>query len=342
MRTNLISIFLTIICLPNYSQVIVGTVFDNETKKQIPYANVFFNGTTNGTYTDKSGSFNLVLPENGRFPIAVTSIGYESILLSDYLVDHPIKVFLLPKIYKLSEVNVRSKMSLRDRIARKQNLSLFKKQFFGESLNASQCKILNENDIVLHYLDDEDILKAYSNNPLIIINKALGYQITYYIQTFECSSSGDSLNLFGYSVFKDDIPMEVKKKVHAEKRRRLAYLGSRMQLFRSLWDNGLDSTGFTLKNIKNQKLIYDSLIVQTDSNTKYLKRKGIVNIAYLSKRYDTYIRIIRDSVYFNRFGYFDLYSVIWEGAMSRQRIADMLPFDYIYKEAPTNKVKKSY
>jgi hypothetical protein len=58
--------------------------------------------------------------------------------------------------------------------------------------------------------------------------------------------------------------------------------------------------------------------------------------------YDTYIRIIRDSVYFNRFGYFDPYSVIWEGAMSRQRIADMLPFDYIDKEAPTNKVKKSY
>jgi hypothetical protein len=331
MRANFIAIFLIIVCLPNYSQVISGVVFDNETKKQIPYANVFFNGTTIGTYTDNFGNFDLILPKDGKFPIAISAIGYESILLSDYATDHSLSVFLNPKIYELDEVIVSSKMSLEDRMTRKYYLNLFKKQFLGESLNANQCKILNENDIVFQYLNDKDILKAYSNNPLIIINKALGYQITYYIVTFECSSSGDSLNLFGYSVFKDNIIQKDQKKVRAEKRRRFAYLGSRMQLLRSLWDNDLDSIGFTLKNTKNQKLTYDSLVIQTDTNNKYLKRKGIVNIAYLSKWRDTQIKILRDSVYFDRFGYFDTYSIIWEGVMSKQRTADVLPFDYIYK-----------
>jgi hypothetical protein len=254
MRANFIAIFLIIVCLPNYSQVISGVVFDNETKKQIPYANVFFNGTTIGTYTDNFGNFDLILPKDGKFPIAISAIGYESILLSDYATDHSLSVFLNPKIYELDEVIVSSKMSLEDRMTRKYYLNLFKKQFLGESLNANQCKILNENYIVFQYLNDKDILKAYSNNPLIIINKALGYQITYYIVTFECSSSGDSLNLFGYSVFKDNIIQKDQKKVRAEKRRRFAYLGSRMQLFRSLWDNDLDSIGFTLKNTKNQNL----------------------------------------------------------------------------------------
>jgi hypothetical protein len=312
MRINLTAIFLIIICLPNYSQVISGSVFNNDTKEQIPYANVFFNGTTIGTYTDNFGNFDLILPKDGKFPIAISAIGYESILLSDYSTGHSIKVFLRPKIYKLNEVIVSSKMSLRDRVVRKQNLSLFRKQFLGESLNASQCKILNENDIVLQYLEDKDILKAYSNNPLIIINKPLGYQITYYMVTFECSSSGDSLNLFGYSIFKDNIIQKDQKIVRAENRRRMAYLGSRMQLFRSLWDNDLDSIGFILKNIKNQKLTYDSLVIQADINNKYLKRKGIINVAYLSKWRDTQIRILRDSVYFDRFGYVDTYSIIWK------------------------------
>lgn len=331
MRIKFTAMLLIIICLPNYSQVISGSVFDNETKKQIPYANVYFNGTTVGTYTDNFGSFHIILPKGGKFPIAISAIGYESFLLSDYSTDHPIRVFLKPKIYKLNEVIVRSKMSLKDRIARKQNLSLFRKQFIGESLNAYQCKILNENDIIMQYLEDKDILKAYSNKPLIIDNKALGYQITYNIVTFECSSSGDSLNITGYTVFKDNIIQDDKKKVRAEKRRRMAYLGSRMQLFRSLWNIDLDSAGFTLKNTRNNKLTYDSLVIQTDSSTKYLNRKGIVNIAYLSKWNDTQIKILRDSVYFDRFGYFDTYSIIWEGVMSKQRIADMLPFDYIYK-----------
>jgi hypothetical protein len=139
------------------------------------------------------------------------------------------------------------------------------------------------------------------------------------------------LNIIGYTVFKDNIIQDYKKKVRAEKRRRFAYLGSRMELFRCLWNNDLDSAGFTVKNTRDKKLTYDSLVIQTDSSTKYLNRKGIVNIAYLSKWNDTQIKILRDSVYFDWSGYFDTYSIIWEGAMSKQRMADMLPFDYIYK-----------
>lgn len=342
MRTNFIGIFLIIVCLPNYSQVISGTVFDNETKKQIPYANVFFNGTTIGTYTDNYGKFDLILPKDGKFPIAFSAIGYETILLSDYSTDQPIRVSMNPKIYELDEVIISSKMSLGDRLTRKYYLNLFKKQFFGVSLNGSQCKILNENDIVMQYLTDKDILKAYSNKPLIIINKALGYQITYYIDKFECSPSGNLVNLYGCSIFKEDITLDVKQQIRAGKRRKIAYLGSRMQLFRSLWNNDLDSAGFTLKNTRNKELTYDSLVIQTDSSIKYLKRKGIVNIAYFSKQSDTQIKILKDSVYFNKSGYFDPYLISWDGEMANQRIGDMLPFDYLYKKTTTNMVKKSY
>jgi hypothetical protein len=332
MRRNFIAVFLIFVCLPNYSQVISGRVFDNDTKNQIPFANVFFNGTTIGTYTDDFGNFDLIVPKDGKFPLAVSAIGYESILLSDYSTDQSIRVFMNPKIYELDEVIVSAKMSLGDRMARKFYLNLFKKQFLGESLNASRCKILNENDIVFQYFDNKDILKAHSKNPLIIINKALGYQITYFIDGFECSSTGDLVNLYGNYTFKEDISLEGKEQILTEKRRRFAYLGSRMQLFRSLWYDDLDSSGFTLKNTKNKMLTYDSLVIQTDPGTKYLKIKGIINIAYLSKWNETQINILQDSVYFNRFGYFDPYVIRWNGEMANQRIGDMLPFDYVYEK----------
>lgn len=331
MKSNLIAIFLVITCLPDYCQVISGRVFNNETKDQIPYANVFFNGTTIGTYTDDLGSFDLIVPKDGKFPLAVSAIGYESILLSEYSTDQSLRIFMKPKTYELGEVIISSKMSLSDRMARNYYLSLFKKQFLGKSLNASRCKILNDNDIVFQYFNNEDILKAYSRNPLIIINKALGYHITYFIDGFECSSSGDFVNIYGNYAFKEDLSLEGMEQVRAEKRRRLVYLGSRMQLFRSLWNNDLDSAGFTLKNARNKTLIYDSLVIQNDDVTKYLKRKGIINIAYLSKWNETQIDILKDSVYFNRFGYFDPYNIRWNGEMANQRIGDLLPFDYVYE-----------
>jgi len=332
MRGYFIALFLIFACLPNYSQSISGRVFDNITKNPLPFANVFFNGTTIGTYTNDFGKFDLIVPKNGRFPLAVSAIGYESVLLSDYSTDQSLSIFMNPKIYELDEVTVTAKMSLADRMARKYYLNLFKRQFLGESLNASHCKILNEYDIVFQYIDNKDILKAYSKNPLIIINKDLGYQITYFIDEFECTSSGDLVNLYGNYAFKEDISLEGKEKILAEKRRRYAYLGSRMQLFRSLWNNDLDSAGYTLWNARDKMLIYDSLVIQTDPDTKYLKRKGIVNISYLSKWNETQINILQDSLYFNRFGYFDPYVIKWNGEMADERIGDMLPYDYVYEK----------
>lgn len=233
------TLFLIITCLPANSQAISGQVFNNESRTQIPYANVFFNGTTIGTYTDEAGYFTLPIPKDGEFPLAVSAIGYESILISDYSTDQSFMIYMNPKIYELDEVIIRSKMSFGERMARKHYLTIFRKQFLGESLYASRCKILTENNIVFQYLNDEDVLKAYSRDPLIIINKALGYQIIYYIDKFECSSSGDLLNLYGNYAFKEDISLTGKEKAVAEKRRRLAFLGSRMHLFRSLWNNDL-------------------------------------------------------------------------------------------------------
>jgi hypothetical protein len=45
------------------------------------------------------------------------------------------------------------------------------------------------------------------------------------------------------------------------------------------------------------------------------------------------MKISREKVWFTRDGFFDPIGIIWEGEMSKQRIGDLLPFEFIPSES---------
>jgi hypothetical protein len=328
-KGSLIVAFFIILCLPDYSQEIHGIVIDENTKQLLANVNVFFNGTTIGTKTDSKGSFKLIIPENQKLPLALSAIGYNSLLLTEYPTDKLLKILLVPKIYELDEVVVVSRRSLWEKSVRNSYLNIFRKQFIGQTVNAYLCKIQNEYDLVFQYNEDQQLLTAYSLKPLMINNKSLGYQIYYYLDSFVYSQEPYSLTYTGYFIFKEDSTLNEKDYKRAENRRRLAYLGSRMHFMRSLWENNLDSAGYIIKNSANEIIPYDSLVIQTDSSEKYLRKKGAYSIAYLSKVSRSSMELKHDTIYFNKLGYFDPYGINWVGEITRQRVADLLPFDYV-------------
>ncbi len=332
MKRAILILILIIICLPNYSQEIQGIIIDENTKQPLANVNVFFNGTTRGTKTDRNGNFKLITPENQKLPIAVSAIGYNSVLLTEYPAGKTLKILLVPRIYELDEVVIISKRSLWEKSARNEYLSMFRKQFLGETVNAYNCKILNESDLVFNYNEGKMLLTAYTQRPLIIRNNALGYQIIYYLDSFEFSQIPYSMTYIGFYILREDSTMREKERIRAENRRRLAFLGSRMHLVRSLWENDLDSAGFTIKNSNNKIVTYDSLVVQIDSSSKCLTNKGTYNISYISKISTSSIEIVNDTVNFNKLGFFDPLGIKWIGDMAKQRIADLLPFDYMLKK----------
>ena len=328
MRRILLTVFLALVCVHSISQTIIGTVYDEQNGKPISYAAVFVNGSTTGTYTDQNGNFSLVISESGKLPVAVSAIGYHSLLLSDYSAGQPLRIVLTPKTYELKEIVVSTKRSLQERRIRNENLRIFRQQFLGESLNSNKCTIENENDLTFHYLDDVGILTAECDKPLLIRNEALGYIILYYLDTFKYSPSGKSLKLLGTYIFRENISGDESARVRIIKKRQLAYSGSRMHFFRALWNNDLDSAGFEIKDINNNKLKFDSLVVQNDDGNKFLKSTGFLNISYYSKVSRTQIELLQPYVLFDRSGYFDPYGISWKGEMTRERISDLLPFDY--------------
>lgn len=312
-----------------YNQVIKGTVLENNTNSPI-IATIYFNGTFVGTLSDLNGNFELDISKNASMPLTISSIGYYSVTLTDFLTHKPLIIYMTPKVYEVKEVVISSKSLVKRRIA---NLNLFKKIFLGSTDNARNCKIINENDITFNYANDRDTLKAFASNPILINNMSLGYKITYYLDRFEYNKKDRSMIFGGSLIFVEDLAIDETHKRSYEIRRKDAYLGSRMHFFRALWANDLESAGFRVKNSAYKYLNYndiveDSLADSLNIHTKFLKYSEKLSILYDTRL--TNIVFLKEKVYFDKDGYLDQTGpgISWEGEMMNKRIGDMLPYTY--------------
>ncbi|MDP4221872.1 MAG: carboxypeptidase-like regulatory domain-containing protein [Bacteroidota bacterium] len=328
-----------------HCQTFKGTVYDQSSDSTLCSAIIYISGTSVGTYSDVNGNFELDISRFSSMPITISLLGYYSVTLTEYNCNKIYRIYLIPKIKELNEVII---------IAKKRgnwewHLRIFKREFLGETKNAMECDILNEKDLRFSYNSDSNILRAFSRKPIIIKNKALGYTITYYLDKFKYTrynltrgGNGDLLETFylGNYLFKDDLlTLSESEQRIVEERRRQAYLGSRMHFFRSLYledfktkagnkillsDNTPFSQIFTIRS--KTPINSESFVIKKDSLTGYLKHEGELYITY--KKMSTTMKFRRDSVYFQKDGYFDPFEITFEGYMSDQRLGDLLPFEY--------------
>jgi hypothetical protein len=310
-----------------YSQIIRGTVYDKSNNSRINFASIYLNGTFVGTLSDLNGNFELDISKNASMPLTISYIGYYSVTLTGFSTDKPLLIYLTPKIYEMNEVVISSQSLARRRRA---NLNLFKNVFLGTTANAKNCEILNEGDITFNYDSDRDTLKAFASKPILINNKALGYKITYYLDRFEYHKKDRTMLITGSQIFNEDYAVEETHKQLYERRRKNAYLGSRMHFFRALWADDLISAGFTVKNSNGRYLFYKD-IVEEKNRLKYLKYFEKLSIIYNAKLSN--IVFIKENVYFDKDGHFDQSgtSISWEGEMMDQRVGDMLPYTYTFR-----------
>jgi len=324
------SIFLFLfinLCLFAYNQVIKGTILDNDTKNAIYSAAVYISGTSVGALSDKNGNFQLNISKYNSLPLTVSAIGYYSVTINDLTGGKPLLIYLNPKVFELNEVVVNAKSNPRKR---RENLTIFRNEFLGRSGNVLNCEIINEDDIIFESSSDNNTLRAFASRPILIDNRALGYKITYYLDKFEYEKESKIFSFRGNIFFEEDSTTDKAKLQFFERKRRNAYLGSRMHFFRSLWINDLNENGFTVRNTANEILNYNRIVFKVN-NTKYLSYYSDLSISYYSKQPTSFIILLKDKVFFDASGYFDASLIIWEGEMSRQRIADLLPYEYYPK-----------
>jgi hypothetical protein len=328
MRRTIVLLILIHFFPVGYSQIIKGKVMDLNTQAVLDFAAVYFNGTTTGTYTNQKGYFELDISQYKSMPLTISALGYYSITLDELSSDKLYIVYLTPKEYELSEVVITAKNnSLRRRIS----LNTFKREFLGTTSNARSCYLENENDIMLTFKSRSDTLKAYSLNPIIIYNKALGYKLVYYLDKFEYCYSNGYFSIIGNCIFNADTTNFINLQQQFDRRRLSTFFGSRMHFFRSLWENNLEQAGFVVTDFSGNIITYDKMVTQTDSISKYLSFPGKLLVIYYSGLQQGIIKMINDSVNFDGDGFFDPLGILWEGKMGEKRIGDLLPFEYIPK-----------
>ncbi len=263
-----------------FQATFTGKIVDEATKEPIAGANIYFSGTTVGTASLSDGSFLLKAPIKGRFNLIVSFIGYKKlvvpIIIGENLRVHEV-IELESDIQQLDEIQV---TSVDDRRWRKAYED-FQEFFLGRDEFAYFCDIKNPYSLNFEWNQKEKLYSATSSEPLIIENKALGYQITVEIEdvSFNPRTNGGF-----YVILPRFQEMEAPDSLTYNTwmyNREQTYRGSSRHFFKSLVDGELKKSGFSV-------LPGDSSIIQVDDRDLmelYFPR----NWQFLEKNYTPFI-----------------------------------------------------
>ena len=231
------------------AQVVTGKVVDATTGNPIANASIYLKGLSKGTTSNTQGEFALYTNET-KIPIIVSSLGYQPDTISNYN-GKTLTVKLSRRARVLREAVVGTIITIREK-----QMKIFLTQFIGS--RNKDCIITNPDDINFTYHQKTKTLEATVNQPLIILNKKLGYKITYFLSAFSYApqpilypwetSYKMQTSYKGNYVFEEDTlflkSAEIKK---IRKARDKAYYGSRMHFIR------LASAGVEWYNLANDE-----------------------------------------------------------------------------------------
>jgi len=288
---NKLLLLLCIAPLSLFAQVsIKGKVVNQSSGNAVPLASVFLSNTGVGNKTEKDGSFKLSNIKNGRYQLVVTCIGFsplqQTLTVSGNDINLP-NIKLNPKVAQLKEVKVKfEKKSDRDMYMR-----IFVKAFLGNDYNATQCTITNPDIIDFSYSKKKGLLRASTDDFMIIENKALGYRIKYLLESFVTNVDNDeehTMNYVGVSAFE---PMQGDEQQQSKwiNKREKAYRGSPMHFFRSCIADAVSENEFTVRaTIIPEFIPKDSVIMRKIAyfrNTAAKSKENTDSLAYWNTVY---------------------------------------------------------
>lgn len=222
---------------------IEGRVINKETGEPLQSAHVFLSGTKIGTVTNPAGRYRLSRITPGAFRLVISIIGYERVHIEmtvapGELVNEDVE--LNPVVYELGEIyagNLDEKWE--------EHLERFERLFIGETEFADSVTITNPE--VLRFESKWwGRFTAEALAPLRIENRALGYEITYYLEEFY--HNGTRTRWDGDPLFNEMTPSDSTQAANWTKNREHAFYGSLRHLMIALIEERVNEDGFILYN----------------------------------------------------------------------------------------------
>lgn len=228
MKISISFLFLLLACSAGAQNSVSGVVIDSLTREPVPFANIYFAGTTIGTITKEDGRFELKGFTSGKYDLSASFVGYHPTQRSLQFdnTSRTVTLVLLEKTTQLAEVVIRP-----DNSNRPYDLNTFRMGFIGTERNAAVTKIKNEDDIDFDFEPNQKLFTAFTRKPLEVVNQATGYRVIYDLQSFEINYQTQTQHYFGIPRFEE---LKDKTKGRWKRERERAYNGSMMQFIHLL------------------------------------------------------------------------------------------------------------
>lgn len=264
---------------------IYGKVTNALTKEPIAGASVFISNTSYGTVTGKDGNFELLDISPGKYDLIVSSVGFETNVYSFGTDKLPLRLRfeMEQKVKELENVTVEPSVEEGwDKWGK-----VFMENFVGQTPNAKQCRIKNEKSIHFRYYRKSNRLVAYSDDQIILENKALGYIIRYQLEDFEVNYKTGTTLFAGYPLFEEIDKSRKGLQRRWQRNRDKAYYGSMMHFMRALYNNNLSAEGYEVRrmvrtpNFEKQRVkkIYRPVRLQTKGTaTLSFSSSGVTSV----------------------------------------------------------------
>ncbi len=366
MKKIISCILIAFISFPAFSQsdyMISGKIIDETTKQPLQGASVFAENTTIGTATDNEGVFHLRLP-NGGYSIVITFTGYQTETKRVTTADagnNQLLIEIKQKEKSLEEFVVKSSSEVADGLEKYGDF--FMENFIGKTVNSRQCYIKNKEALKFFYYKRTKRLKILATAPLEIVNDALGYTIKYELDSFVYEYNTQVSLYTGYPLFQEIQPGSTEQTEKWAAARKVAYNGSILHFMRSMYQKKLKEEGFEIQFIVNKndketaiplKDFYGAVNYKMEDSSNILDilpRQKEVAVIYKNEESPAlYVEanpeasskfqlsvisfLPGESLNIEQNGfYYEQNDITISGYLAWEKVADMLPYDFIQKTA---------
>ncbi|MDO5635845.1 MAG: carboxypeptidase-like regulatory domain-containing protein [Myroides sp.] len=334
------------------AQVIKGVVVDDDSGKPVGQAAVFFDNTRLATQTNKDGFFEMELPLQRSNQLIVVADGYDYHITTNVASETNLSIRLTKDDTLLDELIID-----KSPFSRKEMMKAFKTYFLGTTPNGKRSKLKNEEDVFFNFNTKTNTLTAFSDKPIEIENKNLGYRITFHLQTFQVQFNAQSLEAYnyqnsffsGYTQFKE---VEKVSKKHIKNRKNTGLL-SYVNFFRELIIDDLEKDIFVIGINRYKVDPYEYFDIQQNENgysvclikpplvqvRDYTKGKETFksiptyfNVSHLASQKKSIFEFNANCVALDQYGnLMNPEQISFGGYFGDLKIADMLPIDF-YQE----------
>ncbi len=319
--------------------VLKSVVRDSVTGLPVENVNVFLSSTTLGVGTDRAGRYMLRNVPPGRYSLICSRVGYalKAVSVDVGHIDTVISnVTLAPRLIMMGAVEVSSEAAREFQ----KNLERFATVFLGDGPNAHQCRITNPQVLNFLFDDQSGILIASADQPLLITNTALGYDLQVSMAEFRWDTHLDFGAYVIYPQFRSLPVAGERDSLERNANRARTYDGSFQHFLRALVTGNMESERFVvykgdLEELQQGRGAYvppDALQLefQPGSWLKLWVFDGWLRVSRLGEGTyrASYITMDRSGALIDHFGVLDNpLAVQIIGRWSRERVADMLPLN---------------